>query len=103
MAQSYKKQIKLKNNYDAILIGSGMGSLTAGALLAKEGKQVLILEKQYTHERFRQKFLQPRTPIKGLYLTGQDIVTAGVGGALFAGLITSSAITGINFMKKIYQ
>jgi all-trans-retinol 13,14-reductase len=57
----------------------------------------------HTPDRFRQKFLQPRTPIKGLYLTGQDIVTAGVGGALFSGLITSSAITGINFMKKIYE
>ena len=51
--------------------------------------------------RFRQKFLVPRTPIKNLYLTGQDIVTAGVGGALFSGLLTASAMTGKNFMKKI--
>lgn len=56
----------------------------------------------HTPDRFRQKFLKPRTPIKGFYLTGQDIVTAGIGAALFSGLITSSAITGINFMKKIY-
>ena len=53
--------------------------------------------------RFNQKFLRPQTPIKGLYLTGQDIVSAGVGGALFSGLITSASITGINFMKKIYK
>jgi all-trans-retinol 13,14-reductase len=57
----------------------------------------------HTPARFRQKFLKPRTPIKGLYLTGQDIVTAGVGAALFAGLITASAITGTNFMNKIYK
>jgi len=57
----------------------------------------------HSPERFRQKFLRPKTPIKNLYLTGQDIVTAGVGGALFAGLITASAITGKNMMKKIYQ
>ncbi|MHA7057254.1 phytoene desaturase family protein [Aquimarina sp. M1] len=56
----------------------------------------------HTPQRFRQKFLQPRTPIKGLYLTGQDIVTAGVGGALFAGLVTASAVTGIHFKKKIF-
>ncbi|MBW1296888.1 phytoene desaturase family protein [Aquimarina litoralis] len=56
----------------------------------------------HTPERFRQKFLQPRTPIKGLYLTGQDIVTAGVGGALFAGVVTASAATGINFKNKIF-
>lgn len=51
--------------------------------------------------RFRQKFLVPRTPIKNFYLTGQDIVTAGVGGALFSGLLTASAMTGKNYMKKI--
>lgn len=56
----------------------------------------------HSPDRFRQKFLKPKTPIKGLYLTGQDIVTAGVGAALFSGLITASAITKVNFMKKIY-
>jgi len=57
----------------------------------------------HSPQRFNQKFLRPKTPIKGLYLTGQDIVSAGVGGALFSGLITSASITGINFMKKIYK
>jgi all-trans-retinol 13,14-reductase len=57
----------------------------------------------HTPARFRQKFLQPRTPIKGLYLTGQDIVTAGVGGALFSGLITASAMTGKNYMKRVME
>ena len=56
MVQSYKKQINLKNTYDVILIGSGMGSLTAGALLAKEGKKVLILEKHYTAGGFTHVF-----------------------------------------------
>jgi all-trans-retinol 13,14-reductase len=50
----------------------------------------------HTPTRFSQKFLRPKTPIKGLYLTGQDIVSAGVGGALFSGLITASAITKVN-------
>lgn len=57
---------------------------------------------EHTPERFRHKFLKPRTPIKGLYLTGQDIVTAGVGAALLSGFITATAITRINFMKRIY-
>jgi len=56
----------------------------------------------HSPSRFRQKFLQPRTPIKGLYLTGQDIVTCGIGAALFSGLLTASAMTGKNFMKKIF-
>ncbi len=57
----------------------------------------------HSPSRFRQKFLQPRTPIKNFYLTGQDTVTAGVGGALFSGLLTASAMTGTNFMKKITE
>ena len=57
----------------------------------------------HTPDRFNQKFLKPRTPIKNLFLTGQDVVTCGVGGALFAGLLTASAICGKNFMKTIYE
>jgi all-trans-retinol 13,14-reductase len=52
-------------------------------------------------DRFQQKFLRPHTPIKNLFLTGQDIVTAGIGGALFSGLLTASAVTGKNFFKEI--
>ena len=55
----------------------------------------------HTPSRFRQAFLKPRTPIKNFYLTGQDIVTAGVGGALFSGVLTVMAITGKNILKKL--
>jgi len=55
----------------------------------------------HSPSRFRQSFLKPRTPIKNFYLTGQDIVTAGVGGALFSGVLTSMAITKNNILKKI--
>jgi all-trans-retinol 13,14-reductase len=58
---------------------------------------------EHTPERFRQKFLRPRTPIKNFYLTGQDIVTAGVAGALFAGILTASVITKKNVVKKVMQ
>ncbi|MCP3927625.1 MAG: NAD(P)/FAD-dependent oxidoreductase [Bacteroidetes bacterium] len=51
--------------------------------------------------RFRQSFLKPRTPIKNFYLTGQDIVTVGIGGALFSGVLTAIAITGKNVLKKV--
>ena len=33
--------------YDVIIIGSGMSGLTAGVLLARHGKKVLILEKHF--------------------------------------------------------
>lgn len=55
----------------------------------------------HTPDRYHQKFLQPRTPIKNFYLTGQDIVTAGVAAALFSGVVTVSAMTGKNVLKKI--
>ena len=51
--------------------------------------------------RFRQKWLKPKTKIKGLYLTGQDILTAGVAGALSAGALTASVILKKNLFKNI--
>ena len=57
----------------------------------------------HSPDRFRQRFLKPRTPIKNLYLTGQDIVTAGVAAALFSGVITASTITGKNIIGKIMK
>lgn len=43
-------------------------------------------------QRFGLSFLRPQTPIKNLYLTGQDIASAGIGGALTGGILTASAI-----------
>lgn len=57
----------------------------------------------HTPKRFRQRFLKPKTPIKNFYLTGQDIVTAGVAAALFSGAITTATITGKNIIKKVMK
>ncbi len=57
----------------------------------------------HTPERFRQGFLRPGTPIRNFFLTGQDIVTAGVAGAMFSGLLTASAITKKNIIKKLMK
>ena len=54
-------------------------------------------------ERFEQKFLRPKSPIKNLFLTGQDVVSVGVGGALASGLLTSCVVARKNFMKKINE
>jgi all-trans-retinol 13,14-reductase len=45
-------------------------------------------------QRFHQDWLHPITPVKGLIMTGQDVVTAGVGGALMAGVLSTSAMLG---------
>lgn len=50
-----------------------------------------------THEpsRFEQQWLRPKTRIPGLYLTGQDVLSCGVGSAMFAGLITALSVLGL--------
>ena len=44
--------------------------------------------------RFAQAWLRPKTRIPGLYLTGQDIMSCGVAGAMFAGLVTAQSLLG---------
>lgn len=54
-------------------------------------------------ERFSQIFLRPRTPIKNLYLTGQDVVSVGIGGAIASGLLTATVVTGKNLMTRLFD
>ncbi len=53
--------------------------------------------------RFEQRFLRPQTPVDGLYLTGQDVCTCGVGGALVSGFLTASAITRSNILMDVLR
>lgn len=58
---------------------------------------------EHTPERFAQKWLRPRTFLNGLYLTGQDIITCGVAGALISGVVTASAILNRNLMGEMLK
>ena len=49
-----------------------------------------------TPARFESRAMGPRTPLRGLYLTGTDACTLGVAGALFGGILAASAILGRN-------
>ena len=55
----------------------------------------------HTPSRFRQKWLKPKTPIKNLYMTGQDITTVGLPSALMSGVLTCSTLLNKNLFKKI--
>mgnify|MGYP000521454147 CR=1 FL=1 len=92
----YEKEPQVKGKVDYYELSS---PLTTKHFVNYEKGELYGLE--HTSERFEQKFLRPRTPIKNLYLTGQDIATAGIGGATFAGLLTASTITGENIAKEL--
>ena len=92
----YKQQPQVKGKVDCYELSS---PLTTQHFVNYDKGEIYGID--HTPDRFRQRFLKPRTPIKNFYLTGQDIVTAGIGGALFSGVLTASAMTGKNIMKKV--
>ena len=47
-----------------------------------------------TPEYFKSKWINARTPIKNLYLTGSDVSTLGIVGAMMGGVVTASVING---------
>ena len=54
------RHAEISGDYDAIVIGSGMGGLATAALLAKHGgKRVLVLERHYTAGGFTHTFRRP--------------------------------------------
>ena len=61
----------------------------------------------HTPERMQQKWLRPQSKIPGLWLTGQDILTCGVTGAMMAGMLTTMSMVGTRkmapLMKRIYS
>ena len=51
--------------------------------------------------RFRQRWLRAPTPVQGLYLSGQDVTSDGVIGALTGGVLAASAVLGEDLMRTI--
>ena len=47
----------------------------------------------HTFTRFKSD-ISTRGPVKNLFLTGQDVVTCGIGGVLMAGALTSISVLG---------
>jgi all-trans-retinol 13,14-reductase len=56
---------------------------------------------EHTPARFQLSQLRPETKIKGLYLTGQDIVTVGVGGALYSGVLAATKVLNKSVIMRI--
>jgi len=56
-----------------------------------------------TPARFALRGLGARTPIPGLYLTGQEAGSLGVVGALYGGVISASAALGRNLISAVHK
>jgi phytoene dehydrogenase-like protein len=54
-----------------------------------------------TSERYKQKWIRPVTPVKGLYLTGSDISSLGIVPSMMAGMATASVLSGPFGLFKI--
>ncbi len=54
-------QNKISKKYDVIVIGSGLGGLVSAVILAKEGKKVLVLEKNNQYGGNLQTFVRNKT------------------------------------------
>jgi all-trans-retinol 13,14-reductase len=57
----------------------------------------------HTPERFAERGLRPRTPLSGLFLTGQDVCTCGVTGAMLGGALTASAVLGRPVIRSVLE
>ena len=126
MIQSYKRKHQLEEKYDTIVIGSGIGGLTAAALLAKEGEKVLVLERHYTAGGFTHVFTRkgyewdvgihyigevqrPNSAIKKIfdYVTNGKLEWADMGEVydrIIIGNKTYDFVKGVdNFQKQLFE
>ena len=94
----YKHVPQIKNKIDFIEIST---PLTNRDLANYPKGELYGLD--HVPERFKAHWLRPQTEIKNFYLTGQDITSAGVTGALFSGVLTASSIYKKNILKLIYN
>jgi len=97
LAELYKQFPQLEGKIDYYELSTPLS--TAHFVNYEKGE---IYGLDHSPARFRMKELRPHTPIKNLYLTGQDIATCGIGGALYGGLLTSAfVLNGVFLTNKI--
>ena len=58
---------------------------------------------EHTPKRFKQDMLRIQTPIKNCFLTGQDVITCGLGGAVYAGFLTACFISKKSLANKVFK
>jgi phytoene dehydrogenase-like protein len=53
--------------------------------------------------RMQQGWLRPRTRVPGLWLTGQDVMSCGVTGAMMGGVAAATAVAGLRRMSPVMK
>jgi len=90
MEAVYQKLPQLRGNVDYVETSTPLS--TAWFCRYEQGE---LYGLEHTPERFSQQWLKPKTGLPGLYLTGQDVLTCGVVGAMIGGFVTTLAIRGL--------
>ena len=57
----------------------------------------------HTPSRYEQRWLRSQTPIEGLFLTGADVASAGVVGAMMGGYVCASAVLKGNVLGQVLK
>jgi len=94
LAELYKKLPQLEGRVDYYEL-----STTLSTDFFCRYKQGEIYGLDHSPQRFDQSWLKPKTEINGLYLTGQDVMTCGVVGAMVGGLLTAVQLGGLKGMR----
>ena len=101
METLFEKLPHIRNNVDYVEVSTPLSTNWFGGYQQGE-----LYGLAHTPQRLEQNWLRPKTRIPGLWLTGQDILTCGVTGAMMSGLITTMSMVGARKMgpllKRIY-
>ena len=102
MEEMYKKLPQLRGKVDYYEVSTPLSTNWFAGYTQGE-----LYGLAHTPSRMQQKWLRPKTKISGLWLSGQDILTCGVTGAMMAGVLTTTAMVGMRkigpLMKRIYS
>jgi len=99
VAQATRLFPQIKDHIDYVSCGSPLSNNFY--LAAPRGEMYGLDHSQQRFSAENQILLRPDTDIPGLYLTGQDILSGGVTGALYAGVLSAGVILGRNCLNDV--
>lgn len=101
MEHLYKKLPQLRGKVDYYEVSTPVSTNWFGAYQQGE-----LYGLAHTPARMQLRWLHTRSKIPGLWLTGQDVLTCGVTGAMMAGLLTAGNVAGLRksapLMRRIF-